>query len=1021
MDVGGRAARAAPRLLPGDEIAGRYRIVRFIAAGGMGEVYEARDRELDERIAFKLLRPERIGPTAIERFRREVALARKVTHGNVCRLFDVGQAMQAGQPLVFLTMELVEGETLAERIRRAGAMTTAQAMPLVTQMASALDAAHEAGIVHRDFKTANVIVAGERVVVTDFGLARAVESDAQLSAPGQLVGTPESMAPEQLEGKPITARADIYALGVVMFEMVTGKMPWTDMTRRLVSAPPSPREQVPDLDRSWGRTILRCMARDPEARFASAGAAVAALGEPVRRRTWPLVLAACALIAVGGFFAFRKHAPSVKARRSVAVLGFENRNHRPAAAWLETAFGEMLATELAAGDHLQLVAGEVMARARHELALEKSDGLATDALARLHADVGADYVVLGAYEADGDRVRLELRLLEASSGATLLALRDEAATDDLFGLVSRVGAGLRQRLGAEEVSPAEKVAARAAMPRSPEAARLYGEGLYALEAFDGPTARAKLAAVAQVEPEFPLAHAALAQVLLQLGEEREAAREARLALDHSSGLSRRDRLRVEALYHEASKDWPHVIEIDRSLFTVFPDSLDDGLALARVLTQGGRAREAFDVIAALRKLRTDPRVDLAEAQAWAALNDYRKQQAAATSAEVHGRSTGARLLVAQALLLDSWSSRKLGEEARGLAAIDEARKIFESVGDRGGAALARHHRANALQDRADLESAEREEEAARAIFESLGDRLHTGYALTTIGNILCDRGDLDGASVRYEEALPLYHEVGDRKEEAGGLLNIGIVQARLGDPVAARSAYEPALATMRELGDKYGVGIALLGLGEAERNLGSFRTSRERLEAAIAVFAEIHDEPDGAEAHEMLGSLLRVMGDRDGALRELDQAFATSESLKLAKVIGMTLRERARIWKDDGQTQKARADAEAAAKRLGAVGAESEAAQAEALLATLGDAEALSRAKERAARGPSSWARSEVALVAAARMPAAERLAALRDIAGDRKAPYELRWQARLAVATPAQRAALAKEAKDRGYIESRR
>src|SRR5262249_8244333 len=148
----GRAPPAKPRLGPGDELAGRYRIVRFVAQGGMGEVYEAHDRELDQRIAVKLLRPERVGPQALERVRGEVALARKVTHQNVCRLFDVGQALHGGQSLVFLTMELIEGETLAARIAREGRLALAEALPLVRQLAAALDAAHEAGIVHRDFK-----------------------------------------------------------------------------------------------------------------------------------------------------------------------------------------------------------------------------------------------------------------------------------------------------------------------------------------------------------------------------------------------------------------------------------------------------------------------------------------------------------------------------------------------------------------------------------------------------------------------------------------------------------------------------------------------------------------------------------------------------------------------------------------------------------------------------------------------------------------------------------------------------
>src|SRR6185295_15450304 len=208
----------------GDRVAGRYRILRFVARGGMGEVYEAEDVELRGRVALKTIRPEiALDRQAIDRFKREIHLARQVTHPNVCRIFDLGyhRAPAAGGgpevEITFLTMEFLPGETLDKRLR-GGRMTPAQALPLVRQMATALGAAHAMGIVHRDFKSGNVALVpgregeGVRVVVTDFGLARgsaAGDTFASATATGHVVGTPAYMAPEQVEGKPVTAAADV--------------------------------------------------------------------------------------------------------------------------------------------------------------------------------------------------------------------------------------------------------------------------------------------------------------------------------------------------------------------------------------------------------------------------------------------------------------------------------------------------------------------------------------------------------------------------------------------------------------------------------------------------------------------------------------------------------------------------------------------------------------------------------------------------------------------------------------------
>ena len=292
------------RLPAGEVLAGRYRILRLIGRGGMGEVYEAEDLELRAPVALKLVLPEiAVQQDILDRFRREVLLARQVTHPNVCRIFDLGY--HTGGPagrMTFLTMELLAGETLSDRLARTGPMKTAEALPLVQQLVAGLAAAHRAGIVHRDFKSGNVILAPDdegghigaavHVKIMDFGLARAVTGGdlarTTLTVAGGLVGTPAYMAPEQIEGGEITPATDIYALGVVMYEMVTGALPfsgdspWIVATKRLREAAPSPRTHVPGLERTWETVILRCLERSPAARYSSATDVGKALrGDPV--------------------------------------------------------------------------------------------------------------------------------------------------------------------------------------------------------------------------------------------------------------------------------------------------------------------------------------------------------------------------------------------------------------------------------------------------------------------------------------------------------------------------------------------------------------------------------------------------------------------------------------------------------------------------------------------------------------------------------------------------------------------
>ncbi len=279
-------------LSPGNLLAERFHIIRFLASGGMGEVYEAEDVELGERVALKTIRADLLGDGhSLERFKREVHLARSVTHPNVCRIFDLfrhpisrSAESTSGSGFVFVSMELLGGETLAEYLKRVTRMPTADALPIAVQAASGLAAAHEAGILHRDLKPGNIIlVPGTkrvRAVITDFGLALRSSSDSSRSGAitdtGKSLGTPAYMSPEQVEGRELTPASDVYSLGLVLYQMVTGTRPFDDESplsmavRRLREDPTPPRALVDDLDPRWETVILRCLDRDPARRFQNA-------------------------------------------------------------------------------------------------------------------------------------------------------------------------------------------------------------------------------------------------------------------------------------------------------------------------------------------------------------------------------------------------------------------------------------------------------------------------------------------------------------------------------------------------------------------------------------------------------------------------------------------------------------------------------------------------------------------------------------------------------------------------------
>lgn len=954
---------------PGEVLSGRFEIVRLVARGGMGEVYEALDRELGAPIALKTIRAGLAGEAALKRFHREIQLARRVTHPNVCRIYDLFQHHPGtdAPPVSFLTMELLAGETLAERLKRAGPMRPEEALPLLQDMAEGLAAAHDAGVIHRDFKTANVVLVpspdgGVRAVVTDFGVARSLQNEetSTITEPGRLVGTPAYMAPEQVEGAEVTPAADVYGLGVVMYEMVTGRRPFegesgSEALRRLKQAAPSPRTEVPGLDRRWERVILRCLEREPSARFLDTRDVVRALaGEPVARgpraRRRIGIAAAVGLIlalATAGLLSWRwmsgpsgARAPATS-RPSVAVLGFRNASGRDDFAWLATALSEMLATELAAGEALRTIPGETVAQLKIEMSLAEADSYGADTLGRIRQNLGADYVAFGSFtamgQASGSRLRVDLRLQDAREGSTLLSVAETGTEAELFDVVSRAGAQLRRRLGVQDVSAAEAAAVRASIPANPEAARLYADGLARLRVHDALGARTALESAAKLDPNFPLTHSALADAWASLGYDRKAEAEARLAFERSSGLSREARLLVEARLHAQTGEWGRAVEIYRTLWTFFPDNLEYGLRLAATQNDARRPKDALATIAALRLLpapaRDDPRVDLAETKAAGLVSDFERQRARAVTAARKAEAMGARGLQASAWTYEAMALRRLGDAQGALARLREAERLHGATGDRQGVASVLNTAASVHYTLGDYDAAQKAYAQALAINQEIGHRQGMATNFNNLANINSEQGDLPGAQRMYERALDAWREVGDTNSVAVALLNIAFILRQKGAIEDAMSRFSEALVAFREVEDGYGVALATNNIATLLFLQGDLPGARRSHDEALALARRISDESLAAHALYGLGEVLAA-GDR---LKEAEarhrEAFVIRSRLGEKATAAESRIALARIALDGGRATEAEAEAREAAAALAAAKAAPAEAMARSALA----------------------------------------------------------------------------------------
>jgi serine/threonine protein kinase/tetratricopeptide (TPR) repeat protein len=419
-------------LTDGDLVLGRFKIVRILGCGGMGEVFEADDLELNDRVALKVIRPEIASdPHVAARFKREILLGKRVSHPNVCRIHDLGSAKSnSGVETLFLTMEFLNGEILSSRIKR-GPMSAAESLPLIENMADGLAAAHLAGIVHRDFKSANVMLVHSsdqvHAVITDFGLARALRETTEATAltdPGAIAGTVNYMAPEQIRGEEVTPAADVYSFGVVIYEMVTGRVPFVADSslgialQHLKEPPPSPRKFAPDLDASWEAAILCCLRKAPEDRFSSAAQITAALRSgsvrsmpkvPKRHR----LLAALLTLSIAALAAFLLWAwisgvitsHLIPSEERVGVLEFENIGGDPANQAFCDGLMEILSSQLT---ELEQFHGSLSVVPASDIRKEK-----VTSAREARRDFGVTLVITGSIQRSSSGMRLTINVVDA--------------------------------------------------------------------------------------------------------------------------------------------------------------------------------------------------------------------------------------------------------------------------------------------------------------------------------------------------------------------------------------------------------------------------------------------------------------------------------------------------------------------------------------------------------------------------------------------------------------------------------
>lgn len=600
-DIPGRQTetlQAPPQeLTTGSTFAGRYQVIEELGQGGMGKVYKVFDQEIQAKLALKLIRPEvAADQTAVERFRQELKLARDIAHKNICRMYDLGKA--GGH--YFITMEYVSGEDLKSFIRRSHQLVVGTAVFIAQQVCEGLAEAHKAGVIHRDLKPANIMIdkKGDAKIM-DFGIARSL-SVKGLTGAGVMIGTPEYMSPEQVEGKEADRRSDIYSLGIILYEMLTGRVPFEGDTpftigiKHKSEVPKDPREFNAQIPQDLSRLILKCLAKEKEKRYQTAdelrvdlekiGHGLSTADRPLPKRKTSvskpitvtlspkkllipaLALALVLFAAVVWFFILKPGAPgSSEEKRSIAVISFENQTGDPAFDNLSKVIPNLLITNLEQSGYFYVVTWERLRDLLKQVGKGDVEFISTDLGFELcqKDDVGA--VVVGSFVKLGDMFVINTQVLDVGTKNSIGTAKSQGeGLDSIPGQIDDLSRKIAKNVGLSD----RKIAAATmrvedATTTSTEAYSEYLRGKEEYENFYFEKSIKSLERAIELDPSFA---AAYYQLFLAYGSHEDAQKSIG-ALEKARSLvkraSVRDRLWIENLYCQViSRD------LEKSIITI---------------------------------------------------------------------------------------------------------------------------------------------------------------------------------------------------------------------------------------------------------------------------------------------------------------------------------------------------------------------------------------------------------------------------------------------------------------------
>ena len=904
----GKVSVLSDALQPGHVLGGRYEILDLLGQGGMGAVYKARDREVDREVALKVIRPELTGhPDIVRRFKQELILARQVTHKNVVRIFDLGEAEGAK----FISMEYVDGRDLRSLLAERGKFKPEEAVGIIEQVCHALEAAHTAGVIHRDLKPQNIMVDKQgRVAVMDFGIARSMESSG-LTQTGLLMGTPEYMSPEQAKGEEVDSRSDLFSLGIIFYELLTGQSPYAATTptaslvKRIQERAVPPAKLDPAIPKFVSDIVVRCLEIDPQRRYASALEIVrdlearhraprtlATLRIP-RFRTveqfgtkWIApALALLLLLILGLVFRGRIFAPVTKPAQpaiSLAILPFRNASGDPKLDWLGASLSEMLSTEVGQSSHLRMVSSDRLHQILHDLQVSPDSSLDPDTLRRVADFSSAETVVWGQYARFGDQIRIDAKLQDLKHDRSI-AIKEEAPNEKgVPEAVDRLAEAIRQNLA---LSPAiiKELQTQSFKPstKSLAALRSYNEGVQLLRQGRDLDAQKQFQASIQQDAEFALAYSRLAQADANLGYDSEAEQASRKAVDLSENLPPQERYRIVASHAQIMKDYPKAIEAYENLAKASPGDTEVQFALGSLYEESGAFEKAREHYAAV--LKADPQsvealwkrggVEIESGNPQGSL-DYLNR---GLTLSVELGNDEKKALILQAIGI-AYGEMNKPEEA--LRNYQESLAIQRRLGQKRGEAAS-------LNAMAQVYSLLGKPDAALASFnenlkleQEIGAKKEAGDTLIDLGNFYRDRGENDQALKMYKESLEIQREAGDENYQAVCLNNIGSTYLSKGQYDDALTYYQQALQLREKLKVSGDIAETVHNLAETNVRLGQYDQALRQYLRALDLHRGAGDKRAAAVDSYGLGILYGHQGRYGAALKSEEEAVKAFRELQ---------------------------------------------------------------------------------------------------------------------------------------------